>query len=61
MDHGGGASKVSSNRSNDYYFMWQRDAAMSMTTLLRLLVEAPNKLFEAAMSGLALGLRTRAS
>eukprot|EP00438_Fugacium_kawagutii_P033207 Skav219821 [mRNA] locus=scaffold147:423453:433802:+ [translate_table: standard] len=39
-------AKVSSNHSNDYYFMWQRDAAMSMRSLLRLIVDAPGDVFE---------------
>ena len=45
--------EVSSNHSNDYYFMWQRDAAMSMRSLLRVIVDAPNRTFASSMSNLA--------
>ena len=45
--------EVSSNHSNDYYFMWQRDAAMSMRSLLRVIVDAPNRTFASSMSTLA--------
>jgi GH15 family glucan-1,4-alpha-glucosidase len=45
--------EVSSNHSNDYFFMWQRDAAMSMRSLLRVIVDAPNRTFASSMSTLA--------
>ena len=42
--------QVSSNHSNDYYFMWQRDASMAMRSLLRVIVDAPDHSFASVMS-----------
>ena len=42
--------QVSSNHSNDYYFMWQRDASMAMRSLLRVIVDAPDQGFASVMS-----------
>ncbi|CAK9018051.1 unnamed protein product [Durusdinium trenchii] len=50
-------SKVSSNHSNDYYYMWQRDAAMTMGTLLRSLTTAPNQVFASVMRNQSSAIR----
>jgi len=52
-------AKVSSNHSNDYYFMWQRDAAMSMRSLLRVIVDAPNRTFASSMSNTTSAIRNQ--
>eukprot|EP00435_Cladocopium_sp_Y103_P068341 s1049_g31.t1 len=52
-------AKVSSNHSNDYYFMWQRDAAMSMRSLLRVIVDAPGETFASAMSNRTSAIRNQ--
>ncbi|CAJ1351537.1 unnamed protein product [Effrenium voratum] len=50
-------SKVSSNHSNDYFFMWQRDAALTMRTLLRITVAAPGGKFAAIIGDVGSPIR----
>lgn len=52
-------AKVSSNHSNDYYFMWQRDASMAMRSLLRVIVDAPDHSFASVMSNRSSAIRNQ--